>query len=143
MGVAGAAAVVVVVFLVGCGGGGSALTKAEYVEKADAICQKAQDDAAAYLAEAGIEDFDDPSAEELKKAMADLLSIVATRDEEISELGLPEEEPERAQVEAVAQAFEEAASESEGGIPEGPLEPKVEALNEQAREFGFQVCGGG
>jgi predicted Fe-Mo cluster-binding NifX family protein len=133
-----AATLAVAIFSVGCGAGGSALTRAEFVEKADAICQKAKDQALESLEEKGIDLAHTPSASEAREVEDVISSLIATRDSEIIELGLPEEEPERRQVEGIVRAFEEADAE------QGPagIEPKVEALNEKARAFGFRVCGG-
>jgi hypothetical protein len=133
-----AATLAVAIFSAGCGAGGSALTRAEFVEKADAICQQAKGQFLESLKERGIELAHTPSASETREVEDVISSLTTTRDREIIELGLPEKEPERRQVEGIVRAFEEAAAE------QGPaaVEPKVEALNEKARAFGFRVCGG-
>jgi predicted Fe-Mo cluster-binding NifX family protein len=133
-----AATLAVAILSVGCAAGSSALTRAEFVEKADAICQKAKDQALESLKEKGIDLAHAPSASEAREVEDVISSVIASRDSEIIELGLPEEEPERRQVEGIVRAFEEAAADH--GL--AAVEPKVEALNEKARAFGFHVCGG-
>lgn len=149
---------------VGCGGGSdgdgeeaasssqtASISRAEFIEKADAVCGKGQKQVkaeyAAYLEENDIEELGEggESETEAEARMADIIeaAIPALRQqlEGIRELGAPAGE------EARVSAYLEAA---EAGIEKGEEDPRAmftssKALFAQsdklAGEIGFKVCG--
>jgi hypothetical protein len=149
---AAAALVSLAALVAGCGGGDSTtdetvtLTKAEFIKQGDAICKKGNTEI-----EAGFEDFaeanDIPQDKEPSKAQG--VKIVETvivpgikqQAEEIRALGAPDGEEQ--QVEDLLDSLDAAVAEAEED-PEALFgensDPFADA-NQQATDYGFEVCG--
>lgn len=141
--------VIASVALAGCGGGddgdGSeeALTKVEFIEQGDRICEKSEKQSeteAEEFAEENGFDLEKASGEELEEAIAAVLvPALEQQAEEIDALGAPEGDEE--EVEAIVAALEDGTAKVEddpGAVFEGA--PLKEA-SKLAKDYGFEVCG--
>jgi len=139
-------------FATGCGGGddettdgGGALTKSEFIEEADAICEKG-DAAIAEGADEYAED-NDVDVEKPTKAQQEgvIVDVVAPgirgQGEEIDELEAPAGDEE--EIEAMLDALETGADELESD-PAQLLEGKnpLAQGSKLASEYGLKSCGG-
>lgn len=133
-----------VLIAAGCGDGGSeaALSKAQFIKRGDAICEKADE-----TQNAGLRGY---TAKNAKKASTqagkeDLVTIVGlppvkTEVEELHALGPPS--GDEAKVEAILTGIEEAledAEENPQSIEKRAGNP-FNAVDELAREYGFKAC---
>lgn len=138
---------IALVALGGCGGGDDggeeALTKVEFIEQGDAICEKAEkqsaNEAEEFAKDNGF-DLEKASGEELEEAVAAVLVPALSRQaEEIDALGAPEGDKEK--VDAIVVALEDGTADVEDDpslVFEG--EPLKEA-SRLATDYGFKVCG--
>lgn len=128
----------------GCGGGGSeSLTKAEFVEQADAICKQSSNRigkeyeafAKSQAKETGLSPMQwTETGEQI------LLPNVQAQAEELRELAPPEADAD--EISRMLDTFDAA-------VEEGQEDPKslfsanspLAEANELAREYGFEVCG--
>lgn len=143
--------VAVLAVFAGCGGGdgdsdgdGSSLTKAEFIEKADAICkdgEKSIEDGAEQFAEDNDVDVEKPTKQQQEDVIRQVVAPeIRKQAEEIGQLGAPAGEGK--EVEAIVAAVEEGADELEGE-PAQLLEGKnpLAEGSKLAHEFGLKVCG--
>lgn len=135
----------------GCGGGddtssetSAALTKAEFIKQADAICakgEKALEGEAEEFAEENDVDVEKPTKAQQEEVIADVVAPgVRKQAEEIADLGAPEGDEES--VEAIVEAVETGSDELESD-PAKLLEgdnPLGEG-SKLAREYGLEECG--
>ncbi|HEY5942592.1 MAG TPA: hypothetical protein VIT89_07025 [Solirubrobacterales bacterium] len=146
-----AALVALSVLIAGCGGGDETtdetvtLTKAEFIEQGDAICQKGNDRSekeAEEFAEENDFDLEKASNEQLEEAVSEVLvSNLNQQAEELDALGAPEGDEE--QVEEIIVSLEDAAGEIEDD-PGVVFEGEGEVLgkpSQLATDYGFEVCG--
>jgi hypothetical protein len=139
-----AAAAATSALVAGCGGeAGEGLTKAEFVERGDAICSRAETrknerltTALNRLAEAG-EQLTPAREEELVRSVA--LPPIEQMVEELSELPPPAGDEER--VASMLTAYEEAIVEvaADPAAAIGGSQPFSEA-GEMAADYGFEAC---
>ncbi len=125
---------------VGCGGSGGSLTKAEFINQADAICKKAEEERLA-----GFQESPKVSASTSKKAMAAIqqrlltavvLPSIQTEAEELGDLAAPS--GDEAKVAAIVEAYEQAVKEVEANpSTQGKAFPK---FNKLAPEYGLKDC---
>lgn len=121
------------------------LTKAEFIEQGDAICARGskqiEDEADAFAEENDI-DIDNPSRSDQEEVIVTVVApSLQTQADELSELGAPDGEEEKA--EAMIAALEAGAEELEddpGTLLEDEADPLGKA-NRIANEFGFKTCG--
>jgi hypothetical protein len=146
---AAAAAAVLVLLVAGCGGGDETtdetvtLTKAEFIEQGDAICQEGNDSSekeAEEFAEENDFTLEKASKEQLEEAVGEVLvANLNGQLEDLEALGAPEGDEE--QVDEIFVSLEGAIEE----IDEDPsLVFKGEVLEEPgelAKDYGFKVCG--
>ena len=144
-----------------CGDEAEALSKPEFVEQADAICQAADDEITPIFDAAfeGFEDldWDDPANEGLifdkfAEAASQAGPIWHQSADDIRDLNEPEEDRELIGTllddldEAVNELVETTAAAADGdeaamrAIDEGTEDP-LDDVNRRAREYGFTVCG--
>jgi hypothetical protein len=144
-----AAAAVLAALIAGCGGGDettdetATLTKAEFIEQGDAICQEGNDasekEAEEFAEENGFT-LEKATEEQLEEAVGEVLVANLDRQlDELSALGAPEGDEER---------VEEIIVSLEGAVEEIEEEPSLvfegEVLKEPsklAEDYGFKVCG--
>ena len=146
------AAAVLAALVAGCGGGDETtdetvtLTKVEFIKQGDAICQAGNKEI-----EAGFEEFakendlpenKEPSKEQgVELVETVLLPSIQQQGEELRELGAPEGDED--QVDAMLTALEDAVAEGEDepeSLFSGDADPFGDA-NQQAKDYGFKVCG--
>jgi uncharacterized membrane protein YqiK len=162
-------ALVVVGLIAGCGGGGSssssssdggssgALSKAELIDQADAVCTESQAETAPLRKEAeAIEESSDPESPENLKRLAEILQGAGVKAEkeyaELRELQPPAADEKT--IDAMlgkAEAAGTYAMEGAEALEDGELSEfseiikKAAPLNEGAKEmaesYGFKVCG--
>lgn len=137
-------AFVLALAVAGCGGGGdeTALTKAQFVKQADAICEKADNARYKELARAikGVSSPQGLPPEKEDSILVAGLEPVQKQAEELRELGAPEGDEE--QIERYLDELEEAVKEAEAGTIVA-LEKRKNAFTESdelAEEYGFKVC---
>jgi hypothetical protein len=137
----GALVVAGLVLLVsGCGGSNStsSLTKAEFIEQADAICENADGAQLAAVARVTRRSSGNKAADE-RELLIQGLEPVQRQAEEINALGAPS--GDEAQVSAIVVGMEEAV----GGTEEAP--DKVVAVfakvNKLAKAYGLKACSEG
>jgi hypothetical protein len=139
--------VIALVALVGCGsddeGGEETVTKVEFIEQGDRICEKAEKQAeteAEEFAEQNGFDLEKATDDELEEAVAEVLvPALDQQAEEIDALGAPEGDEE--EVEAIVVALEDGTATVEDDpsvVFEGS--PLKEA-SQLAKDYGFEVCG--
>lgn len=137
-----AAAVVALLLIAGCGGGDSttALTKAQFIKQADAICEKTDKDAVAAMGQAAKEEKTaaGKSGEEQISAAVLLagLGVVQQEAEELAELGVPS--GDEAEIEAIVDGIEAAAAKAEKDPRH--LEAAFAEVNKLAAKYGFKAC---
>lgn len=121
------------------------LTKTEFIEQGDAICAKGSkqiEEEADAFAEDNDVDTQNPTKEDQEEVITTVVGpALQTQADELSELGAPEGEEEKA--EAMIAALEAGAEKLEdepGVLLENDADPLGEA-NKLANEFGFEECG--
>jgi len=137
----------------GCGGGddssgdssSAALTKAEFIKQADAICKSGEEtleDEANEFAEENDVDTENPTTKQQEEVIVDVVGpALHKQGEEIAELGAPEGEEET--VEAIVDALESGADEVEND-PATLIESEDSPLDEAtelAGDYGLTECG--
>jgi hypothetical protein len=134
----------------GCGSGDDStetvvLTKAEFIKQGDAICAKGSkqiEDEADEFAEENDIDINNPSKGDQEEVIVTVVvPSLQTQADELSELGAPDGEEEKA--EAMIAALEAGAEELEdepGTLLENEADP-LGGANKIAHEFGFKECG--
>lgn len=138
--------------IAGCGGGDdsssgtgetTALTKAEFIEQADAICAEANEQSETEAEEFAEENgfvLEKASQEQLEEAISDVLvPSLAQQADEVAALGAPEGDEDR--IDAIVTSLEDAVAQIEDdpiSVFEG--EPLKES-RELAADYGFKVCG--
>lgn len=126
-------------------GGDDALSKEEFIAQGDAVCEDFEQQGSDLEAPTNIEEVPDY----IDRAIA----IATTTRENFGELSPPDdgEDVHAALVEALDRGIaglEEAKAAAEDRMDQGVIDglteagEAVEAANEQAREYGFEVCGG-
>lgn len=149
---AAVAAAVLAALVAGCGGGDETtdesvtLTKVEFIKQGDAICKAGNKEI-----EEGFEEFaeendlpenKEPSKEQgVELVETVILPSVQQQGEELRELGAPEGDED--QVDEMLTALEDAVAEGEDEpelLFEGDTDPFGDA-NQQAKAYGFKVCG--
>ncbi|MEX2105883.1 MAG: hypothetical protein WD810_03190 [Solirubrobacterales bacterium] len=144
----GVVAVVVCAFAIaslaaGCGSGDESLTKAEFIERGDAICAKAESRKNAVLEAAFLKQSESKKpldrAAELKLVTTVALPPIVQMTDRLAALEPPSEEEDKAR--AIVEAYEEgiAGVESDPSSVLGGANPFAEA-DELAEEFGFEAC---
>jgi len=145
-GVVGAVLLIAIALAVaGCGGGGgdsstTALTKAQYVKQANAICKKGQQEREAAVNELAEEVKPGANAGELPKAglVEAVTPPLAAMVEELA--ALPAPEGDEAEVEALVEAFEkpvEEIEEDQNAVFEGELFKEADA---KSVKYGLEDC---
>jgi hypothetical protein len=145
---AGVAAVILAV--AGCGGGSDSstpsITKAQFIEKADASCKKNEEQIRAdfntYVKEHEKEALTNPTEEDFANLVDAVIAPSLEQEvEEIRALGAPKGEED--QVEAILAATEEGreqAEEDSKAAVQGST-AGLEKATKLAREFGLKACG--
>lgn len=136
---------IVAALVAGCGGGGSdtstaALSKAEYVKQANAICKKGQQEREAAVNELAEEVKPGASAGELPKG--GLVEAVSSPLENMVEelAALPAPEGDEAQVEEIIEAYEkpvEEIGEDQNAAFNGELFKEADA---KGLKYGLEDC---
>jgi hypothetical protein len=133
----------------GCGGGddsgtSGSLTKAEFIKKADAICEEGNDSINTEVDEFA-EEKGTTSEKMTKEQQEEFVEQVVAEDirsqaEEIGDLGAPSGDEE--QIEAMVEAVEDGADEieEEPKVLFGKANPLAEGTK-LAKEYGLKVCG--
>jgi hypothetical protein len=160
LGLAALFAAVLVAVVAGCGGGGSstssgdtsgseeaALTKQQFIAKADGIC-KAKDtelneEVEKFVKEEGISESKKPSKDqEIELVENYVVPNIKAQGEEIGELAAPEGDEE--QIEKIVTSLDKGAEEAEedpesivGGNSTNPFE----TATKEAQAYGMKVCG--
>jgi hypothetical protein len=134
-----------ILIAVGCGGGGSSLTKAEFVEQADTICRRAEEKKGAaiekYILELGVsptKPMTHPQVERQTKKV--ILPPIRSAITQISELGAPSGEEET--IDKLINSLEAASDKTEERSEKTNLkyiDPYAEAAK-LARQYGFKAC---
>lgn len=135
----------------GCGGGNSdetaeatSISKAEFIKQGDAICKKAGKEARDAISKATKEQeeierkLSQKEQEEVVRSV--VLSPIKQMTDELAELGEPQQQGAEAQavVNALQKAVQDALAEPLSIFEAG--ESPFTKAEEQAGEFGFQVC---
>jgi hypothetical protein len=135
--------------IAGCGGGddsatSGSLTKAEFIKKADAICEKGNDSINTEVDEFAKEKGTTPE-KMTKEQQEEFVEQVVAEDirsqaEEIGDLGAPSGDEK--QIEAMVEAVEDGAGEieEEPKVLFGKSNPLAEGTK-LAKEYGLKVCG--
>jgi hypothetical protein len=126
----------------------SSLTKAEFIKQADAICEKADDEiegeVEAFAEENGIPTDKEPSDEVKEELVVEVIvPSIEEQAEGIAALGAPSGEED--QIDQIVEGIETAASETAedpSSVISGS-EGAFKGVNEEAKEYGFKVCGEG
>jgi hypothetical protein len=137
----------------GCGGGGdgttstASLTKAEFIKKADEICESAEEkierEFESFAKEHNLSEKQPPSSKESAEAAETiLLPNIEGQIEDIRALGAPSGEE---------QEVEELLTAVEAGVEKGKQDPvafieeeggdPLNKADKMAREYGLKVCG--
>lgn len=143
---------VITLISIGCGEGGTAITKAEFIERANAVCLKARNRIEAEFAAYGesgeakeverAQRANELTANQAASKVAQRILIPATRQEveELRDLGIPSEDEDRA--EALLDAFEEGIEKAEAH-PERAARDGTEAFGKPGRlaaDYGIESC---
>ena len=140
----------------GCGGGddstgggdssAAALTKAEFIKQADAICKDGEEqleDEGNEFAEENDIDTENATDEQKEEVIVDVIGpALHKQGEELAGLGAPEGEEES--IEAIVDALESGADEIESDpaiLIEGKENPPLEEASELASDYGLTECG--
>jgi hypothetical protein len=145
-GIAGTAILIAIALIVaGCGGGGSdsstaALTKAEYLKQANAICKKGQQEREAAVNELAEEVKPGADVGELPKAglVKAIIDPLGNMVDELAALPAPEGDEE--QVEEIVEAYEkpvEEIEEEENAAFQGGL---FQEADKKALKYGIEDC---
>jgi hypothetical protein len=148
-----AAALAIALIVAGCGGGGSdnevtasSITKAEFLKKADAVCERGneqtQADVAAYVEEKNFSlSKKQTPAQYTAFIEAVLVPNVNKEIEEIRDLGAPSGDED--QVEAILSALEDAVAKAQKES-KAVVQERTDLFgraSELAKEYGLKACG--
>jgi hypothetical protein len=154
------AALLVAIVAAGCGGGSSssstsgstggeegALTKKEFIAKADGICgakdKELNEEVEKFVKEEGISEKKKPTqAQETELVENYVVPNIKAQGEEIGELTPPEGDEE--QIEKIVTSLEEGAEEAEEdpeAITGGNSTNPFETATKEAQAYGMKVCG--
>jgi hypothetical protein len=125
--------------LAGCGGGDSTspLSKAQFIKRADAICERA-DAAQLKAAAATLSGAQVRGKAQIEKLVASaLLPPVRKETEEISALSAPGGDEK--EIDAIVGEFDQAREEVEAN-PAGVLKGSLGTTNKRAAQYGFKAC---
>jgi hypothetical protein len=135
----------------GCGSEGdsattASLTKAEFIEKADAICSKTGErykaKVAVFAKKHGLNDYEQPTKAQREEVMtAVILPALSAEAEDLDRLGAPEGDEE--EVEAIVEGIEGAVerAEDEPGSVFEKGSGSFKKVNKLARAYGLEICG--
>jgi hypothetical protein len=150
--------------LAGCGEDAEAITKDEFVERADAVCREAQDEFDEVFESmwAEFEDLDENDATDqqqmfvaLDETMDAVVPRMHTMADELRELGAPEGDEELlsellADLDAAIDEFDAmtdaavAGDEAAREYLDGEGDPAaIDIVNRRAQDYGLDVCGAG
>ncbi len=123
----------------------TALTKAEFIEQGDAICEKGSkqiSDEAEEFAKDNDVDTSNPTDEQQEEVIATVVApSLQTQADELSELGAPDgEEGKTAAIIDALEAGVEELEDDPGVLLEDGAEP-LDKANELATKYGFKACG--
>jgi hypothetical protein len=144
-GVAGAAVLIAIALVVaGCGGGGSssttALTKAQYLKQANAICKKGQQEREAAVNELAEEIKPGAEVGELPKAGL-VKAIIPPLGNMVDELAaLPAPEGDEEQVEEIVEAYEKPVEEIEEDESVAFKGGVFQEADKKALKYGIEDC---
>lgn len=122
---------------VGCGGGSGSLSKAEFIEQADAACEKADKAQLAAIPQVPISGSRDSQANEEKVVLMAALPPVQKEAEEIAELGAPAGDEQ--EIAAIVKGIEDGVAKAEED-PINGLESAFSAVDKRAAKYGFKAC---
>jgi hypothetical protein len=126
------------VVVAGCGGGGSGpLTKAEFVEQGNEICEAATKERSEVTKEVAKQEGSG-GAKEGEEATLELLEPVQKMTEELVDLSPPEGQEKK--VEAIVGAFEAGISKVEAEPLGSKTSSAFSKANEMAAEYGLTSC---
>ena len=137
------AVLISVLAIVGCGGD-SSLSQAEYEQQLELVCNKGIQERAELVSEVTREFEEQRERKSSPQYEAENVGKLATvyegTTDELDELGLPEQEPEK--VEAMIRAREEASARvlADPLAARGQLEPIFEDANKLAESLGVKSC---
>jgi hypothetical protein len=144
-----AALVALGALVAGCGGGDETanetvtLTKAEFIEQGDAICEEGNAESekeAEEFAEDNDFDIEKASEEQLEEAISEVLvSNLSRQVEELDALGAPEGDED--EVEEIIVSLEGAVSKIEDDPSVAFQGNVLKEPGELAQDYGFKVCG--
>lgn len=140
-----AALLAVALVIAGCGGGGDAeLSKAEVIEKGDAICKTSSrqiEDEAEKFAEDNDIDTGNPTKKQQEEVIETVVAPgLRSEAEELEGLGAPREGAKQLETTLAALNTGIDKLESEPGLLLGDKNPLGKAST-LAGEFGFEACG--
>jgi hypothetical protein len=151
-----------VLILAGCGGGGSsdstnassdsntaALSKAEFIKKADAICtaggKRTQEEFASYIKEKKLTGKKEPTPAQLTEVSEEIqVPALKRQAEEISALGAPAGDED--QINELVDAIDEGIENVEAADPKealASLSTMFAEADKLAAAYGLKVCGQG
>jgi hypothetical protein len=162
LGLAALFAAVLVAIVAGCGGGGSssgsssgdtsggeeaALTKKQFIAKADGICESKDEElnqeVEKYVKEEGLSETKKPSKDqEIELVENYVVPNIRSQGEEIGDLSAPEGDEET--IEKIVTSLEEGADEAEEdpeSIVGGNTTNPFETATKEAQAYGMKVCG--
>jgi hypothetical protein len=161
LGLAALFAALLVAIVAGCGGGSSssssgggtsggeesALTKKQFIAKADGICaakdKELNEEVEKFVKEEGISESKKPTqAQENELVESYVVPNIRSQGEEIGELAAPEGDEEK--IETIVSSLEEGADEAEENpesITGGGSTTPFEKATKEAQAYGMQVCG--
>ena len=143
--------VAIAAIVAGCGGSDddtASLTKAQFMSKADAICNKGnaeiESEFEAFADEHNISEKKEPTkAQQVELAETVLVPNVANQAEELRTLDAPS--GDEGQISAMLDSLEQGVEESEDD-PEALFKAKSDPFgpaNKMAKAYGLKVCGRG
>jgi len=157
-GVVGTAAI----WLTGCGDDAEQITKEDFVEQADALCQEAQDELEpaweAMWAEVGDVDMDDPAGQvQVFAGMSGVVDLSAATwhdlADDIRDLGAPPGDEDLLaelldDLDAAVDEFASMIHAAAGGDEEAMEyldgdDDAIDLVNRRAHDYGLAVCGSG
>ncbi len=160
LGFAALFAAVLVAIVAGCGGGGSssssggstsggeaALTKKQFVAKADGICEAKDEElnkeVEKFVKEEGISESKKPTQDQENELVEKyVVPNIQAQGEEIGDLSPPEGDEET--IEKIVTSLEEGAQEAEEdpeSITGGNSTNPFETASKEAQAYGMKVCG--
>jgi hypothetical protein len=146
------AAVLALALVAGCGSSDDStdtveetvtLTKAEFIEQGDQICERAEKDSeseAEEFAEENDFELEKASEEQLEEAISEVLVPALDRQvDELAALGAPEGDEE--QIDELIVALEDASADVADDPSQAFEGEPLKKASELADDYGFKVCG--